>query len=231
MKKIILLLTSILSVAVMQAQNNKPNSQINVVGTSEMKIVPNYAVITIGVDTKNDKADVAKTENDAVMAKMLKTIKKFKIEDKHYQTQRVNLFKARDYEKKKDYYQANQTVKIQLYNLDKYESLVNALVADGANALQGVEYKSTDTEKHQSELRGKAALNAKQKAQDFANALGQQVGKAIVISDNSSATFNPPIYAMKANNMELASDSMPEQTLAVGEITLNANVSISFELL
>lgn len=231
MKKIILLLTSILSVVAMQAQNNKPNSQINVVGTSEVKIVPNYAIITIGVDTKNDKADAAKTQNDAIVAKMLKTIKKFKIEDKHFQTQRVNLYKTRDYEKKKDYYQANQTVKIELYNLDKYEDLVAALIADGANSIQGVEYKSTETEKYQAELRGKAALNAKKKAEDFAFALGQKVGKAIVISDNSSTNFNPPIYAMKANNMALAADSMPEQTLAVGEIVLNANVSISFELL
>lgn len=231
MKKIILLLTSILSVVAMQAQTNKPNAQINVVGTSEMKIVPNYAVLTIGVDTKNDKAEVAKSENDAIMAKMLKTIKKFKIEDKHYQTQRVNLFKNRDYEKKKDYYQANQTVKIQLHDLDKYETLVAALMADGANAIQGVEYKSTETEKYQAELRGKAALDAKKKAEDFAKALGQNVGKAIVISDNSSSNFNPPIYAMKANSMALAADSMPEQTLAVGEIVINANVSISFELL
>ncbi|UYW00359.1 SIMPL domain-containing protein [Flavobacterium agricola] len=227
MKKIILLLTTFLSVAVMQAQNNQPTPQVNVTGTSEIKIVPNYAVITIGVETKNDKAEVAKNENDAVVAKMLKTIKKFKIEDKHFQTQRVNLFKNRDYEKKRDFYQANQTVKIELYNLDKYDELVGALIADGANSIQGVEYKSTETEKYQAELRKKAALNAKAKAEDFASAFGQKVGKALVISDNSSTNFNPPMYAKM--NLEMADAS--GSTLAVGEITLNANVSISFELL
>jgi len=230
MKKIILLLTSILSVLTMQAQETKPFPQINVNGTSEIKIVPNYAIITIGVDTKNDKAEVAKTENDVVMAKMLKTIKKFKIEDKHYQTQRINLFKNRDYEKKKDYYQANQTVKIELYDLDKYDNLVNALITDGANSLQGVEYKSTETEKYQSELRKKAVLDAKKKAEDFASALHQNVGKPIVISDNSQQVYMPRTYAMKAN-MEMADGNSIDPTIAIGEIVLNANVSISFELL
>ena len=228
MKKIFLLLTTLLSVVIMQAQNNPSVPQVSVNGTSEIKIVPNYVIINIGVETKNDKAELAKKENDAVVAKMIKTIKKFKIDDKHFQTQRVNLFKNRDYEKKKDFYQANQTVKITLYNLDQYDDLMSTLVADGANSIQGIEYKSTETEKYQAELRTKAALNAKMKAEDYARAFGQKVGKAILISDNSSTSFEPPMYARMT--LDSAAEQM-QPTLAPGEITLNANVNISFELL
>lgn len=230
MKKIILLLTSVLAIVTMHAQNTNPIPQINVTGTSEIKISPNYAVITIGAETRNEKSEVAKKTNDAIIANMLKTIKKHKIDDKHFKTNQVNLFKNRDYEKKKDFYLANQTFVIELYNLKNYDTLINDLIGNGANVLQGIELKSTEIEKYNAELRAKAVLDAKKKAEDFVKPLGQKVGKAILISDNSANVYMPRQFAMKAN-MEVADAGGIEPTLAIGEIVINTNVSISFELL
>ena len=233
MKKILFILTTILSTLNMQAQNKQTVPQINVSGLGEIKIEPNYAIINIGVNSKNDKSEAAKSANNAIVTKMLKTLKKYKIEDKHIKTTYVNLYKERDYNKKKDYYLASQMFAIELYDLNKYDALINDLIADGANAFNNIELRSTETEKYLTELRAKAVLDAKKKAEDFAKPLGQNVGKAILISDNSHQVFQP--YLAMAKTEMYDADSEPNNpeipTLTKGQLELNVNINISFELL
>lgn len=233
MKKILFILTAILSTLNMQAQNKQGVPQINVSGIGEIKIEPNYAILSLGVSTKNDKSEIAKNNNNAIVAKMLKTLKKHKIEDKHVKTTYINLYKDRDYTKKKDFYQANQSFDIELYDLNKYDALINDLITDGVNIFNNVNLRSTETEKYLTELRAKAVLNAKKKAEDFAKPLGQNVGKAILITDNSHQTFIPNFAMAKAEMITADADQpeTPTPTLAKGEIELNVNVTISFELL
>lgn len=75
-----------------------------------------------------------------------------------------------------------------------------------------------------------AVADAKKKAEDFANALGQKVGKAIVITDNSSPIYNPPYYRANVMMMEAKADGGSGETLSVGEIEINTFVNITFAL-
>lgn len=210
------------------SQNNQTPPQIQVSGQSFMKIKPDHALINIGVENKSLDASKAKAENDKIIARMIQVIKKSKIEDKDFQTQRVHLYKSRDYQQKQDYFIANQIISITLHNLDDYENLMSDLIKAGANTIQGVEFKSTETEKYASEIRAKAVLDAKKKADDYARALSQTVGKALLVSDQSAVT-HPRVYNMKTVALEATAD-MQEQTLAAGEIEISTHVNISFEL-
>ncbi len=50
-----------------------------------------------------------------------------------------------------------------------------------------------------------------------------------MISENSATNYpRPQVYAMKAMAME--SDSMPRETLAIGEIEIIATINVSFIL-
>lgn len=197
---------------------------IHVSGESSVSIVPDYAVISLGAEIKNKNAETAKKESDQIINKTLQTLKKYKIEDKNIQTQRVNLYKQHDYETKTDHFIANQIVTINLYQLDKYDALMNELIANGVNAIQGVEFKSSKTANYESEIRQKAVLDAKKKATDYASALNQTIGKALSISDQSTNIVAPRLYEMKM------ADATMNTTLAEGEIKITCNVQVSFEL-
>ena len=212
----------------MAQNNNNTTPQVSVSGEGSVKIQPDYAIISIGSEIKDVESGKAKKQNDEIIAKMIQIIKKSKIDEKDYQTQRVNLYKSRDYQQKKDYFVANQTVAITLRNLDQYETLMMDLIDAGANAIQGVEFKSTQTEKFASEIRAKAVLDAKKKAQDYAGALDQTIGRALIISDQSFVN-TPRIYSMKTAAFS-ADAATPEQTLAIGEIEISTNVNVVFEL-
>lgn len=228
MKKIFYLFTLLfVTLSTMAQNNNIITPQVNVTGEGSIKIKPDYAIITMGAEIKDLDSAKAKKQNDDIIAKMIQVIKKNNIAEKDYQTQRVSLYKTREYQEKKDYFVASQTVTITLRNLDQYEKLMSELLAAGANSINGVEFKSTQTDKFATEIRAKAVLDAKKKAQDYAGALNQNIGKALIISDQSMVN-NPRLYMMKTANAEM--DGGMQQTLAIGEIEITTNVNITFEL-
>lgn len=227
MKKLLCVFLLALIPVTTMAQNNIITPQINVTGEGSIKIKPNYAVISIGSEIKTLDATKSKKQNDDVISKLIQVIKKAGVNEKDYQTQNVNLYRTKDYQDKKEYFVANQTISITLKDLNKYETLMSDLIDAGANSINGVEFKSTEVENFASEIRKKAVANAKKKADDYASALNQNVGKALIVNDNSNIN-NPRVYMFKAANMAESADV--SQTLAVGEIEISSMVNITFEL-
>lgn len=224
-----LLMVALLLIATSYAQEQKQIPTINVSGEGKVKIAPDQALISISLESKGIKADDVKQENDKKMDAILKFIKKSAIAKEDYQTQRVSLDPNYDYDKKKHSYLATQTLQILLKDLSKYDTLMEGLVNEGINRIDNVEFKSSKMVQLQSDARKLAIKDAKGKAEDFVSVLGQKVGKALLISDNSqSYTPQPRMYAMKVS---MAMDqSTPNETLAIGEIEITSNVSVSFVL-
>jgi uncharacterized protein YggE len=228
MKKALLLLT-LLFMTLSYAQEIKQVPQISVVGEGKVKVVPDQATITATVQTKGNNAKDVKKENDEQMEAVLKIIKKMNLVPADYRTQRVSLNPIFDYEKKKTSYNATQTVEILLRDLSQYDALMEGLVNEGINRIDNVVFQSSKLAQHQSEARKLAMKDAKLKAEDYVSVLGQKVGKAMTISDNSQNYQPQPVYAMKTMAMD-ESAAVTRETLAEGEITITANVSVSFIL-
>ncbi len=224
-----LLIFGFLFMTMSYAQEQKQVPMINVSGEGKVKVAPDQASISISIETKGTKAEDVKRENDKKMDAVLKFIKNSNIAKEDFQTQRISLNPNYDYEKKKYSYVATQTVQILLKDLSKYDALMEGLINEGINRIDNVEFKSSKMLQLQSEARKLAIKDAKAKAEDFVSVLGQKVGKAILISDNSQP-YNPQprMYAMKAS---MAMDeSATRETLAIGEIEITSNVSVNFVL-
>lgn len=228
MKKALLIL-GILFMTMSYAQEQKQIPMITVSGEGKVKAAPDQASISISIETKGTKAVDVKQENDKKMDAILKFIKKSNIATEDFQTQRVSLNPNYDYEKKKHNYIATQSVLILLKDLSRYDVLMEGLVNEGINRIDNVEFKSSKLIQLQSDARKLAIKEAKAKAEDFVSVLGQKVGKAILISDNSQSYHpQPRMYAMKSSMV--MDESAPRETLAIGEIEITANVSVNFVL-
>ena len=228
MKKALLIL-AVLFMTISYSQEQKQIPSINVSGEGKVKVAPDQASISISIETKGSKADDVKQQNDKKMDAILKFIKNSNIAKEDYQTQRVSLNPNYDYEKKKYSYIAIQTLQILLKDLSKYDVLMEGLVDQGINRIDNVEFKSSKMKELQSDARKLAVKDAKAKAEDFVSVLGQKVGKALLISDNSQSYVSQPrMYAMKSSMV--MDESVPRETLAIGEIEIMAKVSVSFIL-
>jgi len=228
MKKLVLFLT-IMFMTMSYGQDNKQIPQINVNGEGKVKVAPDQVLISATVETKGNNAKDIKKQNDEKIDAVLKFIKKMNIPATDFRTKQVQLNPQYDYEKKKTTYNAVQTIEIVLKDLTKYDELMEGLVQQGINRLDKVSFESSKIVQLQSEARKLAMKDAKVKAEDYVSVLGQKVGKAFVISDNTQIYHPQPIYAMKSMAMD-SNGGAENETLAVGEIEVTANVSVSFIL-
>ncbi|MGV9004050.1 SIMPL domain-containing protein [Flavobacterium sp.] len=230
MKKSILILATLFTM-VTYAQDNKAQiPQITVNGEGKIKVIPDQAIINVGVQNTGKEAKEVKTLNDETIDKVLKFLKKSGIAATDYKTNMVSLNKNYDYDKKKYNYQANQSISITLKDISKYDEIMMGLNDAGINSIQGVEFKSSKMEALEKEARKKAMLNAKQKAEDYVSVLNQKIGKALLIADNSQVNYPQPMYKGGMMAMAAESDAVSRETLAIGEIEITANVTVTFVL-
>jgi len=224
---IIILFSMVLTVA--QAQETKFIPQITVSGEGKISVMPDRAVLQFGVQNTGKEAAEVKNLNDETVDKVLKFIKKFGIAAPDYKTTKVGLRKEFDYEKKKHFYKASQSIQITLKDLTKYDELMAGLVETGINNIDNVEFKSSKMAEHESNARKLAIQDAKKKAEDYVFVLNQKVGKAILITDNSQPMF-PPMYKNVAFASMASDEGIARETVAIGEIEIITNVSVSFML-
>ena len=228
MKKAVLFLT-IMFMTMSYGQETKQIPQINVNGEGKVKVAPDQVCISATVETKGNNAKDVKKQNDEKIDAVLKFIKKMNIPTADFKTKQVALNPQYDYEKKKTSYNATQTVEIVVKDLSKYDELMEGLVQQGINRIDRVSFETSKLAQIETEARKLAIKDAKLKAEDYVSVLGQKVGKAYTISDNTQVYRPQPMYAaMKSVAMDSAGAS--NETLAIGEIEVVANVSVSFIL-
>jgi uncharacterized protein YggE len=229
MKKVIVIAFAVFS-SLVQAQEKTQIPQISVSGEGKINVKPDQVVINFGIENIGKDATEVKKLNDETVDKTLKFIKEFGILSIDYKTTDVSLNRNYDYEKKKYNYRASQSVTIILKNLSRYDSLMMGLVDNGINSISNVEFKTSKLEEYKSEARKLAMKEAQHKAEDYVSVLNQKIGKAITINDNTQAFYPQPMYKMAMADKEISGNSVPKETIAVGEIEVVATVSVSFIL-
>lgn len=229
MKKLLLLLMVGGLFSAATAQSTNP-ALVTVNGEGKIKAVPDQVGISVSVESKGAKAAEVKKDNDAKVDAVLKYLKKSGIADTDYKTTRVYLDDQYDYEKKKHNYVATQTIRLTLKDLNKYDVLMEGLVDSGVNSIGSIAFESSKAETLKTEARKKAVEDARKKALEFTAPLGQKIGPAYSITDNSPIDYPRPAYEMRV--MGMADKALAgTDTLAAGEIEITANVSVGFYLL
>ncbi|MEL4308356.1 SIMPL domain-containing protein [Joostella sp. CR20] len=227
MKKIILLLTAFIGMNSLQAQEVTPS--VSVVGEGIVKVTPDQVLIRVRVENEGTSAQQVKTENDVAIDKVLKYTKSMGIKESDVKTEYININKNYDYQTKEYKYVANQSISILLKDLSKYATFTEGLLNAGINRVDGVTFQSSDIESYNTKARIAAVKDAKKKAEEYAGVLGQTVGKALSISETGSVSAPQPIYRMEMMKASAdASGSM--ETIAIGEMVIEAEVNVTFQL-
>ncbi|CAM4315848.1 SIMPL domain-containing protein [Gillisia limnaea] len=228
MKTVLILFVAVISSLGLQAQQVNQVPMVMVTGEGIVKVVPDQVTIKSRIEHEGDDAVEVKRKNDVVVDKVIKYLKSEGIPAKNIQTDYVNLNKNYNYNEKTYSYAANQSISIELEDLKKYEKIMSGLLNAGLNRIDGIQFKSSEIEKHKSEARKKAVLDAQRKAVEYTAPLNQSIGKAISINENEVNYF-PPMYR-GVEMMKASSDGGDQQTLAPGEMEVSAKVTIGFEL-
>jgi uncharacterized protein len=204
---------------------------VRVVGTSEVKVVPDRAMIEIGVEKQDPSASVAKHAEDAAARRILGALRGNGIDEKDIQTTFLSLQPQSSYVKKVrvTYFVAQQTLTITVRDLAKLETILEALIKAGGNRIDSIGYETSDLRKYRDQARDVAVKAAREKAEALAKALGQEIGKAQSIEEVPQSDFTSNVGF---NNGYWSRDDKARSapSIAVGQKSISASVTVSFEL-
>jgi hypothetical protein len=234
--------------------DQKEKSVINVTGSADVMVIPDEAIITLGIDTRNKDIVNAKNENDKKVKDVLNAAKKFNIDPKYIKVDYINI-RPGDITVKQIYepygsiplensgYIARKRITITVKDLSKFEDFLTELVKNGAEYITGVDFKTSSLRANKDKARELAVKAAKEKADAMTAVLGQKAGKAITINEEQeyywswydswySGYYGGNSVSM-ANNVQnvVSSGQQPDGEGAMpGQIKVSAKVNIQFSL-
>ena len=192
--------------------------------------VPDVATISTGVVTRGADSNAAMRENADQMAKVLAALKGAGIPERDIRTAGVNLNPQYHYAEnqppKITGYEARNTVSVKVRDLGKLGKIMDTLVAEGANELNGPSFEVDKPDEAYDEARRAALEKAQARAEMYAKALNLRV-RRIVSIDETGGGFRPPVPMMRAMAMEAKG---ADTAISPGESSLGVSLNIVFEL-
>lgn len=189
---------------------------------------PDLATIGAGVVTQALHAADAMRDNAGRMTATIAALKKAGIAERDIQTSAITLAPQYRYGDNQPPvltgYQATNRVSVRLRDLSRVGPVLDALVAAGANQIDGPDFSLDHPDAALDEARAQAVATARARAELYARAAGLHVGRIVSLSEAETA---PPIVrpmAMMAMRKEAAT---PVES---GEQTVTLSLQAQFEL-
>lgn len=203
---------------------------LSVSAQAEATRVPDVATISAGVVTQAADANAAMRANADQMAKVMAAIKAAGIAERDIQTAGISVHPQYRYAENQPPtitgYQASNTVNLKVRDIGDLGGVLDALVASGANQVNGPSFEIDEPEAAYDEARLAALEKAKARAETYAKAMGLRVRRVVSISEGGG--FQPPIPMMRMQAMDAA--GAEKTSVSPGETTLSVNLDVVFEL-
>lgn len=205
-------------------------TRLEVSATGEATRVPDLAIISAGVVTRQTTATAAIQENATRMERVLSALKRAGIEERDVQTSSINLNPEYRYQDNRAPqlvgYSASNQVSIRFRDIRNTGKILDALVAEGANQINGPTLTIDKPEGALDEARLKALAAGRARADVYARALGRRVARIVSISESGGSYPVPPPMPMMMEARAQGGDSK----IVPGEQKLQVTLSIVFDL-
>ena len=205
-------------------------TRLDVSASGEVTRVPDLAIISAGVQTLQPTASGAIEQNATRMERVRAALKRAGIADRDIQTSSINLNPEYRYVENQPPvltgYRASNNVNVKFRDLKRTGTILDALVAEGANQISGPNLTIDKPEAAYDEARVKAIAAGQQRAELYARALGKRVVRILSVSESGGYVPAPMPYA---RDVAMAS-SAAKTEIDPGTQALSVTVSMSFEL-
>ena len=242
---------------IVSAQDIDKMPMITVTGTAEVMVAPDEVVFSLDVTKKNKDLQIAKRENDEAVAKVLELTRRFSVAPQDVKTDSISVdmkYESIRDPKKKVYdedgdevgtkifkgYEVSKTVTVRLKNISRFEEFFSEVLKTGITEVNSVKFETSKLRENKDKARDMAMKAAREKAVAMAGAIGQNVGKALKITEGTIAnqnysSNNYSLNGVSANSTSVGvnfSTSFSESlaTFAPGAIKVEAQVTVRFLL-
>jgi uncharacterized protein YggE len=209
---------------------NKPGPRlITVTGEAEVRVSPDEVILSLGVETWDKDLALATQENNERVKRIFALAKKYNVAPGHIRTDHISIEpRYKDGEAREDFigYCVRKTIVLTVRNVSKFEDLLNSALEAGANYVYGVQFRTTKLREYRAQARVLALRAAKEKAKNMAKELGQKVGRPYTIVEEQYERGMTPNVIQSTGG----SPGEVDKSIAMGQVSVNARVRVSFEL-
>jgi len=208
-------------------------TRLDITATGEVSRVPDIAIISAGVVSRSATASAALQDAANRMDKVVAALKRAGVAERDIQTSNVNLNPEYRYPENQSPqlvgYTANNTLTIRFRDIRSSGKILDALVAEGANQINGPNLTIDKPEPALDEARANAVAIGRARAETYARSLGLRVVRVVAISEGGGYGAPPP--PPPPMPMMMARGERDSSTaIAPGEQKLQVNLGMTFEL-
>jgi len=241
-KRVIAALLVCLAIPAVSSAEEK--AQIQVQGEAVVRVAPDKVTILFGIETWDKDILAAKQQNNDILRKAREAIAKAGVAEKDIRTDHLSVeprYKAGAAYTEEGFigYFVRNSISVTLKDPAKVEGLITSVLGAGVTHIHGVNFETTEYKKYREQARRMALEAAREKAQKMAAVLGRAAGEPINVTEgyygrtryggwwgqNPGAMMSQNVMQNVGGGGDDASD-----TLALGKISIRANVNVTFAL-
>ena len=201
--------------------------RLDVVAVGEVVRVPDQVTISAGVTSRAPQAQAALRDNAAQMERVQAALRRLGIAARDVQTGTISLHQ--DYERAPEGrqpsgYVASNQLTIRFRDVANAGRIIDALVAEGVNNVQGPMFGLENRDSAVDEARTRAIAVARSRADLYARALGTQVRRVLAVSEAGQPGIVIGEARAAVQNAGASTQIVP------GEQVVGATVTVTFEL-
>ena len=207
-------------------------TRLDIVATGEVTRVPDIARISSGVITVAPTATAAIEQNATRMASVRAALRRAGVEDRDIQTSSISLNPEYRYAENQPPvltgYRAGNEVTVRFRDIKNTGRILDALVAQGANQINGPMLGLDKPEAARDEARLAALASARARADLYARTLGKRVRRILSVSE--AGAHYSPVPRPEFGLMQARGAAVGKTDIDPGEQTVAVSLSVSFEL-
>jgi uncharacterized protein YggE len=212
-----------------QAQEPVVSSQprtISVNGTGQVSLSPDVAYIYIGVHSVAENVSDALTENNSKAQAVSAALQELGVASEDIQTSGFNIYPQQQYSPTGELldvttYSVDNTVFVTVRNLQMLGQMLEVVVTNGANSINGITFDVLDKSQAITEARRLAIESANSQAAAVAEAAGVELGVLQTLNVYSS---NQPMPVSEGRGGMMVNDAS-QVPVAAGQMILRVEVN------
>lgn len=207
---------------------------ISVSGTGTVTVVPDIAILQLGVEVTSDTVGDARDEAAEAMDRVRASLVDHGVDDDDIRTTSFNIYPQYDFRSEQRRligFTVNNEIAVTVREIDEAGEILDDAIRAGGDAtrVSSISFSVDDPDAVLDEARTEAMEDARKRAETLAEAAGVSVGDPISI--NESGGFFPPIPIFRAEfGAAQADDGGFDTPIAPGEQDLSVTVQVIFEL-
>ena len=198
-------------------------------GEGRVIVAPDLATVTVGVDIRNASLAEAQATATSAIGDIIQVAIDGGVDEDDIQTVNYSVSVLQNYDDSgaptdiTGYLVSNQ-VQLTIRDIESLGTLLEAVVAAGANSIYGITFSNSDPAEAASQARSRAVEDAEAKANELAEAAGVEIVQIVALEEISSVSQPPmPFGGGGADMSQRAGAPVPIQ-VGTGEVVVVVRV-------